>query len=90
MENMNLSLLVTILWILMVSGVGMLPRRFHKRFGFPMLLLFPFVLVYLIFDMGIWWGLLLFAGALSIFRYPARYFGRILWQKMTGGASSDG
>ncbi len=84
MENMNISLIVTIVWILVISAIGMLPMRFHKRLGFPMLMLFPFVLAYLAWDLGVWWALALFAGALSIFRYPARYFGLIAWRKLTG------
>jgi uncharacterized protein DUF2484 len=87
MENMNPSLIVTIIWILVISTVGMLPQRFHKRLGFPMLALFPFVLGYLVVDMGLWWALALFAGALSIYRYPARYYGRALWRKVRGRAA---
>ncbi|MDA0222995.1 MAG: DUF2484 family protein [Proteobacteria bacterium] len=81
---MNVSLLVTIAWILVVSFVGMLPRDYHKRFGFPMLILFPFVLGYLAWDMGLYWALALLAAALSIFRYPAKYYGLALWRKLTG------
>ena len=48
------GLLPTILWVLLISAVGMLPQRFHKRFGFPLLALFPFVLAHLAWAMGPW------------------------------------
>ena len=83
---MSISLGVTIAWVLVISAIGMLPMRFHKRFGFPMLMLFPFVLVFLAYDLGFWWAPALFVGALSIFRYPARYFGLKLWRKLRGEA----
>ncbi|NOX73896.1 MAG: DUF2484 family protein [Alphaproteobacteria bacterium] len=83
---MSLSLIITILWIIVISVIGMMPMRFHKRLGFPMLMLFPFVLIYLAYDMGVWWAVALFVGGLSIFRYPARYFGLKAWRKLRGGA----
>jgi len=86
---MNGGLAVTILWVLLISGVGMMPRDWHWRLGLPMLLLFPFVLGYLAWDMGIYWGLALLVAALSIYRYPARYYGIALWQRLTGDRSGD-
>lgn len=81
---MTASLWVTILWILVISFVGRLPMRFHKRFGFPLLFLFPFVLGYLGWEMGAFWALGLFVAGLSIYRYPARYFGLALWRRVSG------
>lgn len=81
---MSASVAVTIVWVLVISGVGMLPMRFHWRLGFPMLLLFPLVLIYLGWEMGIWWSVGLFAAALSIYRYPARHYTRKLWHKVKG------
>ena len=81
---MTWSVGLTIGWVLVISAVGMLPMRFHKRFGFPMLALFPVVLAYLGWEMGVWWAVGLFAAALSIYRYPARYYGRMVWHKLTG------
>ncbi len=86
---MNTSLLVTIAWVLVVSLVGMLLSKFHKRFGFPLLAMFPFVLVYLGWETGFFWALGLFVAALSIFRYPARYYGRALWRKVSGGPAKQ-
>ncbi len=81
---MNGSLIVTILWVLAISVVGLLPRSQHKKFGFPMLALFPFVLAYLGWDMGLFWALGLLAAGLSIYRYPARYYGLALLRKLRG------
>ncbi|GEM_PF-1425243 len=81
-------LLVTIIWVLVISVIGMLPMRFHWRFGLPMLLLFPVILLWLGWSMGIWWALALLAGALSIYRYPARHYGRMLWRKLRGVSDS--
>lgn len=89
MENLNLSLMATILWVLVISMVGMLPMRFHWRFGLPMLCLFPAVVLWLGWSMGHWWALALLVGALSIYRYPARHYGRKLWAKVTASKNSS-
>lgn len=83
------GLAVTVLWVLVISGVGMLPRRFHWRFGFPMLMLFPLVLAYLAYDKGMWWALGLCVAALSIYRYPAKHYGLALLRKATGKPSAE-
>ena len=83
------NLLPTILWVLAISAVGMLPQRFHKRFGFPMLALFPAVLLHLGWSMGIWWAVALLAAGVSIYRYLARYYGLKLWRRLTGNRSSE-
>lgn len=80
--------LAAILWVLAVSTVGMLPRKWHPRLGLPMLVLLPFVLWGLAADLGVWWAVGLFVGALSIFRYPAKYFGLYLWHRVTGTADA--
>lgn len=84
MEELNPALVVTIVWVLLISLVGMLPMRFHKRLGFPMLALFPFVLGYLGWEKGIWWVVGLLAAGLSIYRYPAKYYGLKAWHRLTG------
>ncbi|MFQ5438768.1 MAG: DUF2484 family protein, partial [Paracoccaceae bacterium] len=68
---MNGALVATIAWVLAISAVGFLPRANHKRFGFPLLFIFPFVLFYLGWQMGVFWALGLVIAALSIYRYPA-------------------
>jgi len=78
------GLVVTIIWILVISAVGMLPRAYHWRFGLPMLMLFPFVLGYLAWDTGIYWALALVAAWVSIYRYPLKYFGLAMMRKVTG------
>lgn len=86
---MSWSLLTTIGWILVVSLVGMMPRSQHKKFGFPLLALFPVVLGFLAWELGFWWALGLFLAALSIYRYPARYYGLALWRKITGKVAAE-
>jgi len=84
------GLFVAVGWIILISGVGMLPRRFHWRFGLPMLVLFPVVLAYFAWDTGPYWGLALFVAALSIYRYPVKHFGLALYRKVTGKAADQG
>jgi len=84
LENLNLSLIVTIFWIIAISLVGMLPMRFHWRLGLPMLCLFPVVLIWLGWSMGLWWAVGLLAGGVSIYRYPARHYGRKLLARLRG------
>lgn len=79
---MNYPVLATIVWVLMVSFVGMLPRRFHKRFGFPLLLAFPIVVILLWRELGWIWGMALILAGLSIYRYPARYYGLALLRRL--------
>ncbi len=86
---MSWSLLATIFWVLAVSLVGMMPRTQHKRFGFPLLAMFPFLLAFVAFELGLWWALGLFAAGLSIYRYPARYYGLALWRKLTGKPAAE-
>ncbi len=86
---MNGSFLVTIAWVLAISFVGMLPMSYHKRFGFPLLAIFPFVLVYLGWQNGIYWSLALLLAALSIYRHPAKYYGLLLWHKISGKGAAD-
>ncbi|MCB1367255.1 MAG: DUF2484 family protein [Rhodobacteraceae bacterium] len=81
---MNTSLIIAIVWVLVISAIGMLPRRFHPYLGLPMLALLPFILGYIAYDAGPYWALGLLIGAISIFRYPLRYFGRLLWQRLRG------
>jgi len=76
------SIIATCLWVVLVSGIGMAPRRFHKPVGLPMLLLFFPLVAWISVDLGWIWGAGLFLAGLSIFRYPARYFGLALWQKV--------
>jgi hypothetical protein len=81
--------LAAILWVLAVSGVGMMPRKWHPRLGLPLLVLLPVVLWGLAADLGPWWAVGLFVGALSIFRYPAKYFGLFLWRKLRGAGRPE-
>jgi hypothetical protein len=83
------AFLAAILWVLAVSAVGMMPRKWHPRLGLPMLALLPVVLAWLAIAVGPWWAVGLFVGALSIFRYPAKYFGLFLWRKLSGGRQLD-
>ena len=79
---MTPPLLWLIAWILAVSVVGFLPSRFHKRFGFPLLVLFVPLLIYVGWSLGLAWAVGVFVAGLSIYRYPARYYGRLLLGKL--------
>ena len=81
---MSPALIAAILWVLAVSAVAMLPQRFHKRLGFPLLALLPGLLIWLGLALGPLWALALLAGGLSIYRYPARHYGRALWRRLRG------
>lgn len=81
---MSPPLIGAVIWVLAVSAVGMGPRRYHKRLGFPLLILFLPLLIWLWVGAGPGWALGLLAGALSIYRYPARYYGRALLERLRG------
>lgn len=66
-------------WILLVSTVPLIPFPQHKPYAIAMLVLFPVLLVLIALDFGVLWTALLFAGAVSIYRYSA---GLLLWLAM--------
>ena len=79
---MSPPLIGAVIWVLAVSAVGMGPRRYHKRLGFPLLALLVPLTLWLWIGAGPGWALGLIAGALSIYRYPARYYTRALWKRV--------
>ncbi|WP_112321521.1 DUF2484 family protein [Oceanibium sediminis] len=72
-------------WIVLVSIVALMPFPQHKPYALAMLLLFPVLLVLIALDYGLPWAVLFFLGALSIYRYPALYYLRVLRRRMRRG-----
>ncbi len=90
MAQLSPSLLAAIGWVIVISVIGMLPRRFHPWLGLPMLVALIPLLVWIGYDAGIWWVVGLLAGAMSIFRYPLRYFLRFLLSRLRGHRGDAG
>ena len=82
---MTTSLTIALLWLVTANVVGMLPSK-HKHwpsayvlmtFGVPLL-------GYVFWENGVVIGVLVLAAAMSILRWPVRYFVRWLKER-TGG-----
>lgn len=54
----------------------------HRPYALALLLMFPVLLVAIIYDYGWIWGALFFGGALSIYRYPAIFLVKWVRKKL--------
>lgn len=79
---MNATALLGLIWVILVSGIAMIPYPRHRPYALALLILFPILLVAIIVDYGWLWGALFFGGALSIYRYPAIFLVKRLRTKL--------
>ncbi|MGR3615369.1 MAG: DUF2484 family protein [Paracoccaceae bacterium] len=77
---MSYSILFAAIWVLLATGVAMLPMRRQYVPGVALLVAAPMLIIWLGFEQG--WIIALAAtfGFLSMFRNPLRYF----WKKWRG------
>ena len=73
---MPLSLIFGCLWVLLATGVALLPMRLQMAPGLALLLAAPVLLVWIGWQAGLWWALGGLAAFLSMFRNPLIYFAR--------------
>ncbi|MFZ1663539.1 MAG: DUF2484 family protein [Paracoccaceae bacterium] len=83
---MSGALLAACLWAIAATVTAFLPMRLQFPPGILLLILAPFLLVWIGFDQGFWVAILASLGFLSMFRRPMIYFGRKLF-KGDGGAA---
>ncbi len=74
---MNLSVILVCLWAIAANVIAMLPSRDrHWRVAYVLIALGVPLLIYVIWENGIWVGLLVLAAGMSILRWPVIYLGR--------------
>ncbi len=81
-----LSILVALIWVVVISGIAMIPYPRHAPYAGAMLLLLPVVLGFVAWQHGPWPAVVLFLAAASIFRKPLAY----LLRRLTGGDREGG
>ncbi|NNE88434.1 MAG: DUF2484 family protein [Silicimonas sp.] len=85
---MNLSLILACLWLVLANVIAMFPSKKKHWPAAYVLITFGLPLLGFVFwENGIWIGLLVFAAAASILRWPVRFF--IRWIKATVLARSE-
>lgn len=78
--GMSLSLLFACLWVIAATIVAFLPYRAQFPPGIALLIMAPFIIVYMALDHGLLVGLIGVAAFVSMFRNPLIYF----WRKARG------
>jgi len=77
---MSPSLVLGCVWVLAATIVAMLPMRRQYLPGMALLITAPVLVAVIWRDQGWVWGLVAFAGFLSMFRRPLAYF----WRRLRG------
>ncbi|MCA0869721.1 DUF2484 family protein [Seohaeicola saemankumensis] len=83
---MSLSILMAALWVLVATGVAMLPMRWQFPPGIVLLLAAPVLIGFLGYEHGPVAAIAGLAAFISMFRNPLRYY----WRKWTGGGAKEG
>jgi hypothetical protein len=75
------ALTAALIWLTVVNVIGLLPSRDHHwRAAYVMIALGVPLLVWLIWQSGVWWGLAFVLAAASVLRWPLVY----LWRWVRG------
>ena len=71
---MTLSLILACLWLIAANVIGMFPTR-HKHWpaAYGLIALGTPLLVFVVWQNGIWVGLVVLLAAASVLRWPVRY-----------------
>ena len=74
------ALTAAMIWLTVVNVIGLLPSRDHHwRAAYVMIAVGVPLLVWLIWQSGVWWGLAFVLAAASVLRWPLVYAWR--WVK---------
>ncbi|MFV2052176.1 DUF2484 family protein [Aliiroseovarius sp. YM-037] len=73
---MTLSLILGAIWVVLATGVALLPMRHQYAPGLLLLLLAPFVILFIGLQHGVWAGLFGLFAFVSMFRNPLIYLYR--------------
>ena len=77
---MTASLAFACLWVLVATGIGMLPARSHRTGAWALILAGIPLLGWVTYQNGPLWGLAALAAGASILRWPLVR----LWQRLVG------
>ncbi len=81
---MSTSLTLAALWVILAAIVALLPMRRQFAPGIVLLIVAPFLLVYLGYQHGGWIVLAASVAILSMFRRPLFYMGKRLIRRVRG------
>lgn len=74
---MSISLILAALWALVANVMGMVPSRDnHWRRAYILIAVGLPILGYVMYQNGLWIGLLVLAAGLSVLRWPVYYLAR--------------
>jgi hypothetical protein len=73
---MSIPLILAFLWVLAAAVTAMLPMRRQYPPGLTLLIIAPFLIVWLAIEHNVWIVLLATAGFVSMFRNPLIYIAR--------------
>ena len=73
MKGLSWSIITSSVWVLLATVTALLPVRFQYTPGVTLLVLAPFLIVWLGYDFGWLWGVVAFLGFVSMFRNPLKY-----------------
>ena len=71
---MTWSLIVSIAWVFAATATALLPMRHQYIPGVTLLILAPFLIIWLGVDFGWWWSAAAVLAFASMFRNPLKYF----------------
>ena len=82
---MNTSLILACAWLVLANVIGLVPSRYkHWPQAYVLIALGLPLLGYVVWENGPWVGLIVFAAAASILRWPVRYVLRWLARMLRG------
>ena len=86
---MSLSLILALGWLVLANVIAMFPsKKKHWPAAYALMTVGIPLLGFVFWENGIWIGFVVFAGAVSILRWPVRYFLR--WMaRITGQTPSE-
>lgn len=82
---MNTSLILACAWLVLANVIGLVPSRYkHWPQAYVLIALGLPLLGYVVWENGPWVGLIVFAAAASILRWPVRYVLRWVARMLRG------
>ncbi len=70
---MTPSIIIAALWVLASTVTALLPMKHQYKPGVALLVVAPFIIVWLGYENGWWWSGVAAASFVSMFRNPLRY-----------------
>lgn len=72
-DDLSWSVIVSSIWVLASTITALLPMRFQYLPGVTLLVMAPFLIIWLGYDFGWGWSIAALLGFASMFRNPLKY-----------------